>query len=154
MNKIPEIYAVMDWSKHDSQLAEEAGTSSNRVRYWRAKLGKPTSPNRYRHRWHKNFRLKKYGHLDWSKRDVDLAREVGVSRERIRVVRSLLGHTRYRCPVCGVKFKAKSRGALVLIGAGDLKGSDVIRCPKCLRSEKLLCGSPKGDRSEGAGVGP
>ena len=41
-----------------------------------------------------------------------------------------------RCPICDVKFKAKARGALVLIGGGSWKGMDVIRCPKCLRRER------------------
>jgi len=37
-----------------------------------------------------------------------------------------------RCPICDVKFRANAGGALVLIGA-----IDVIRCPQCLRRERI-----------------
>lgn len=90
MNDVPKIYQSMNWIKNDSELAALAGVWPNRVRYWRRRLGKPKSPNRYRHRWHKNARLATYGHLDWTKSNLDLAREMGVSRERIRVVRKKL----------------------------------------------------------------
>jgi hypothetical protein len=81
-----------DWSKPDVELAEEMGFSNSSIGIIRRRIGAPKSP-----RWHQRrskFRepyLAKWRNWDWSKQDVELARETGLSRERIRQIRQLLG---------------------------------------------------------------
>lgn len=81
-----------DWSKPDVELAEDMGFSNSFIGVIRRRIGAPKSP-----RWHKyrsKFKepsLAKWRSWDWSKQDVELAREKGLSRERIRQIRQLLG---------------------------------------------------------------
>ena len=81
-----------DWSKPDVELAEEMGFSNSSIGRIRRRIGAPKSP-RY-HKPRSKFRepnLAKWRSWDWSKQDVELARETGLSRERIRQIRQLLG---------------------------------------------------------------
>jgi hypothetical protein len=89
-------WRAVDWSKSDVELAEEMGLrSGGSIGAVRRRIGAPKSP-----RWHQlraKFRepnLVKWRSWDWSKQDVVLAREAGLSRERIRQIRQLLGAPR------------------------------------------------------------
>lgn len=99
MKIVPQKYVSLDWSKRDCELSDELGVSQYRIYYWRKRLKKPRPAL-----WHKRRDGKKnnqiaanYGHLDFeNKRDVDLATECGISRERIRQARAYLGKPKSR----------------------------------------------------------
>ncbi len=83
----------MDWSKSNVELAEELGLrSASHIGFMRRRLGAPESP--HFHKMRAKFReprLAKWRGWNWRKQDVELAREKGLSRERIRQIRELLG---------------------------------------------------------------
>lgn len=94
-----EKYTSLDWSKQDCVLAEENKTTASMVHQWRKRLGKPRPKLWHKHRLdHRPNKIEKnFGHLDFvNKRDVDLAVEAGVSRERIRQARVYLGKPKSR----------------------------------------------------------
>jgi hypothetical protein len=84
---------AVDWSKPDVELAEEMGyRSGSSIGANRRRVGAPKSP-----RWHQ-YRSKfkepnraKWRSWDWSKQNAELARETGLTKERIRQIRQLLG---------------------------------------------------------------
>jgi len=81
-----------DWSKPDAELAEEMGFSNSSIGMIRRRIGAPKSPHFHQRR--SKFRepnLAKWRSWDWTKQDAELARETGLTRERIRQIRRLLG---------------------------------------------------------------
>ena len=81
-----------DWSKSNVELAEEMGFSSSFVGDIRRRVGAPKSLHFHKYRAKfKKPNLTKWRSWDWSKQDIELAREKGLSRERIRQIRQLLG---------------------------------------------------------------
>ena len=85
------FWLVQDWSVQDIALAEHLGRAPSAVARWRRLLGKPRAVNYYRHRVGNSTARAFYEALDWTKQDQALARETGLSRERIRQVRLVLG---------------------------------------------------------------
>jgi len=86
-------WRAVDWTKTDAELAEEMGLSSGAsIGVNRRRIGAPKSL--HFHQYRSKFRepyLAKWRNWDWSKQDVALARETGLSRERIRQIRLLIG---------------------------------------------------------------
>ena len=78
----------LDWSKPDSELAREVKRSPASVRNYRMRLNKPTVPNALLWKVHQKVTPEKLASTDWeNRRDVDLGREWGVTRERARQIR-------------------------------------------------------------------
>jgi hypothetical protein len=83
---------AMDWSKSNVELADELGSAASHISYMRRRIGAPQSPRFHKTRAKlKEPRLAKWRSWDWSKRNVVLAGETGLSRERIRQIREMLG---------------------------------------------------------------
>ena len=88
-------WQTWDWSKTDTELAEEMGLAISSIGWIRRRVGAPKSP-RF-HKWRVKLtepNLAKWRSWDWSKQDVELAGETGRTRERIRQIRQLLGAPR------------------------------------------------------------
>ena len=112
-------WRAVDWSKQDVELAEEMGLrSGSSIGVNRRRIGAPKSP-RYRQRRSKFLEpnLAKWRSWDWSKQDVELARETGLSRERIRQIRQLLGVP--KSPHQGSRSASRRRYTLVLQWAAE-----------------------------------
>jgi len=86
-------WRAVDWTKTDVELAEAMGyRSSSSIGAIRRRIGAPKSPRWHQHR--SKFRepnLVKWRSWDWSKQNAELARETGLTKERIRQIRQLLG---------------------------------------------------------------
>lgn len=83
------LYSQVDWTKQNCVIARELNSNPSTVALWRRKLKKPASP----HVWQRTVPLaiQKYSDLDWQNtRDIDLARQVGLTRERMRQLRITL----------------------------------------------------------------
>jgi hypothetical protein len=84
-----------DWSKSNSAIAREQKIDPNSVRHWRIQLGKPLVQRDYKY-------VPKVVPLpvvdweaaDWNKPDIQLAKETGYTRERVRQIRAKLGKSR------------------------------------------------------------
>lgn len=88
-------WRAVDWSKQDVELAEELGSTGSYIGDIRRRIGAPKSP-RF-HKYRSKFiepTLAKWRSWDWSKQNFELAQETGLSRERIRQIRQLLGAPR------------------------------------------------------------
>ena len=85
-------WRALDWSKSNVELAEEMGyRNSSPISRARRLIGAPQSPRYHQYRlWiadhRKQFYLSKWRSWDWSKQDIELSRETGLSRERIRQI--------------------------------------------------------------------
>ncbi len=111
-------WRAVDWSKQDAELAEEMGFSNSAIGAIRRQIGAPKSP-RY-HKLRSKFRepyLAKWRSWDWAKQDVELARETGLSRERLRQIRRLLGVP--RPPHHGSRPASRRQNALALQWAAE-----------------------------------
>ena len=90
-------WRALDWTKTNVELAEDVGyRNSSPISRARRLLGARQSPHRYQRRacitdQRKNALLAKWRRWDWTKQDIELARETGLSKERIRRVRKFLG---------------------------------------------------------------
>jgi hypothetical protein len=123
-----------DWSKQDVELAEEMGSSKRSIGTIRRRIGAPKSP-----RWHK-YRSKfrepnraKWRSWDWSKQNAELAREKGLSNERVRQIRHLLGapksphhnhkrtRTQTRQTLMKLQWAAKNLDRLKGLSAAELR---------------------------------
>lgn len=86
----------MDWNKQDVLIARETGAHPAMVRYYRLKFGFP-SPNKWNHanpnsHWKGKLTARLImANADWSLQDIALAEIYGVTRERARQIRVLLG---------------------------------------------------------------
>lgn len=97
----------LDWAKNDGQLSGELGVTIGLIRQMRYKLGAPLSPNAVPGPNSKSYRIVSKEMIaavpDWSKvRDVQLAKQWRVSRERVRQIR-----LQYRFPVCQLEYAPK-----------------------------------------------
>jgi len=111
-------WRAVDWSKQDVELAEEMGVSSWTIAVIRRQIGAPKSPRYYerRSKFKEPFRAK-WRSWDWSKQDIELARETGLSRERIRQIRLLLGIP--KSPHHGSRPASRRQYALALQWAAE-----------------------------------
>lgn len=75
----------LDWSKSVQELAQEIGCKPGTVHSRGRKLGK-----KLKQFFQKPIRAEWVSSVDWNKKDIDIAKEVGLSRERIRQVRASL----------------------------------------------------------------
>jgi len=99
-----------DWSKSNPEISAAYGVEIATARYWRSKLGKapvkapgafPVRPEEL-----KANTAEFYSGLDWTKRDIELSWEVGVTRERIRQWRVRLGKAKVKSWVINMeRFK-------------------------------------------------
>jgi len=82
-----------DWSKSDTAIAREQVVSLNTVRQWRQKLGKPPPPRDYKRIPNVSpLETTPWDKADWvNQADVEIARVVGCTRERVRQKRAELG---------------------------------------------------------------
>lgn len=107
--KVPNRFAkydvdfeALDWQKNDSLLSKEWKLSSSVIGAYRRRFSKPfPTVNAY------NTILtgEKWDSVDWAQtKDVDIARQFGVTRERIRQLRAQLGKP--DCMVKGLGSKA------------------------------------------------
>ena len=106
-------WQTWDWSKTDTELAEEIGLAISSIGWIRRRVGAPKSP-RF-HKWRVKLtepNLAKWRSWDWSKQDVELAGETGRTRERIRQIRQLLDAP--RSPHHGSHWARHRRNALAL----------------------------------------
>lgn len=116
--KPKEWWAALDWTKSTTALAREHGLNIGTVRIWRIKLGQPEVKDDRVHRptltlpQRPRVKPETYAHLDWAnKPDAELAREVGLTRERIRQIRARLGHPRaHAWALKFERFKKKFEG--------------------------------------------
>lgn len=89
----------VDWNQQDVALADQLGVTQTTVRYHRGQLGKPKPENYHRHRYtwlrrdtnYVNRRNFDWQNVDWTKQDAELSRELGPSREYVRIMRRKLG---------------------------------------------------------------
>lgn len=87
-----------DWTKSNTEIARELKIPVQTVYTYRVKLNlPPAKTDGYTRRppllrkTSKSNQLTDYTKLDWSKTDIELSREVGCSRENIRLTRARLG---------------------------------------------------------------
>ena len=88
----------LDWSKSNSQLSRETGASISSIKKLRHKygVGAPTQtdhshlPPMQPAQKHSE-KLKQYENWDWKRPDIVIAREKGLTRERVRQIRVQLG---------------------------------------------------------------
>ncbi len=95
--QVRESWLGQNWEEQDCALALEIGCSRAIVGRWRKKLGATAPLRKWKHSSHAksgHHKLAKYESLDWLKNDSTLARELGLSRERIRQMRILLAKPR------------------------------------------------------------
>jgi hypothetical protein len=85
-------WAALDWNKQDVEIAEQLNCASTLVGYWRRKLQR-TRPPRY-HKCRPHLLQQRIEQLrertaawDWTRQDVQLAEEIGLTRERVRQIR-------------------------------------------------------------------
>lgn len=80
--------SALDWTQPNCVIADKTGRSSSTICKWRKNLKKPESLLRWAHRNTQANWEKQFGHLDFvNNRDVDLARQIGMTRERMRQMR-------------------------------------------------------------------
>lgn len=100
---IREKWGNVNWSKSDSTIANETQSNVASVRYWRRRMKEGYNPNfrTYDASLGYHYKIKDFDVIDWNLQDVVLAVNHGVSRERIRQLRKVLGKPRaqnYRMP--------------------------------------------------------
>jgi len=89
-------WAKVDWTKQNCVLAEELGVAVATVRGARVRLRFPEA--RTKGKWRRSLSIANgksrasdfWRALDWSKQNIELARETRMSRERVRQVREIL----------------------------------------------------------------
>jgi hypothetical protein len=99
---VEELWGKVDWMYSDERIAAMLKQPISKVRYWRNTINRPlkvranntldTSKNYH-------FKIKNPAELDWSQQDAVVAEKAGVSRERVRQLRKILGKpkpTNYR----------------------------------------------------------
>ena len=86
-------WRAVDWLKSNVELAEEMGyANSSYISNFRRRTGAPQSLSYHKYRPKlKGARTTTWRSWNWLKQDIELARETGLSRERIRRIRLLLG---------------------------------------------------------------
>jgi hypothetical protein len=84
--------AALDWNKLDADLARELRSPPSCMHYWRIKLNKPESSGTsdYMSR-RKAAQRAVWNSWDWQKNDSTIAKELKLSRERVRQIRLTLG---------------------------------------------------------------
>lgn len=99
-----------DWTKSDSAIARENKVNIGSVRMWRVRLNKAAAPRDFNALPTADFipsvsqAKVDWKALDWKKADIQIAREIGVTRERVRQVRASLGIPKNQFHI--VKFEA------------------------------------------------
>jgi hypothetical protein len=85
----PVDWNSIDWSRQDRDITEELQINPNRVSSTRRRLRKPRPKF-----WHKPKTfvafLERWNKVDWRQANVALARQMGVSQERVRQIRKSL----------------------------------------------------------------
>lgn len=89
--KKQKLPRAIDWRLQNSVIADRIGVSPQVVRYWRLKLRKPRAKTHRQHRHQKAQSRREWSTWDWNLRNTDLAELHGLSRERIRQIRNLIG---------------------------------------------------------------
>lgn len=75
-------WEAVDWTKNDIRIAEELGCTRESVRLWRAKLGKPKSPHKWRFRKFVEFYERFKGRSDLTYEEVSAV--LRMNRETFR----------------------------------------------------------------------
>lgn len=141
-----EWWAALDWTKGNTGLAREHKQNVGTVRNWRIKLGRPEVADDIVHRptllrpERQCVKIEKYAHLDWAnKSDSELAKEVGITRERIRQIRARLGHPRAQSWALKFKrFKEKFKGRTELTFEDARK--EMLMCKETFLDYCARCG--------------
>jgi hypothetical protein len=74
-------WRLIDWSRSNEDIAENYGYTTYAIYTYRKKYAPETIGKFY------GTKVKDWTIVDWSKHDVELARELNVTRERVRQVR-------------------------------------------------------------------
>jgi hypothetical protein len=99
----------LDWTKQDAELARELSLSPTVVRSYRRRLNQPRSPRSGQHAEGRKVDMEVVAKADWANfRDVDLARQWGITRERVRQLREQL-----KAPPC--RFGRHSPAAVKIL---------------------------------------
>ncbi len=86
-----------DWSQSDTAIAREQKVSVATVHNWRVRLNKPPAPRDYARLPPEQARAPVFDweSINWEQPDVEIAREVGCTRERARQKRAELGKPKH-----------------------------------------------------------
>jgi len=86
-----KFWLNQDWSKADVDIAEITGDPISSVSIWRRRLKAiPTSHIGSRRRERKQLNIERWNAWDWNQQNAVLARQYGLSKERVRAIRALL----------------------------------------------------------------
>lgn len=144
-----------DWSKPDAEIAREHKVPVTIVRNNRIKLGKPFAKRAI----HPTARTPAYGrfdHIDWAnqdwkKADIDLAREIGCTREYVRQKRAQMGQPKRHKWMNKYDDFLKFAAGRKELHSGDIAGLDI--CPVTFARYCTLAGI-KRIRNPGQGFQP
>jgi hypothetical protein len=87
--KNPVDWSSVDWSKQNRDIAEELERSPCHVCTMRKRLGRPRPKYWYKPKSHPAY-LERWRKVDWRLTNVVIARQMGVSQQRVHEIRRLL----------------------------------------------------------------